>query len=277
MLGSVCNITLAYWGPHDSSSPHIYFFFLFAFPFSVLNAEETIKVAFGNALAPWVMPDKHEGIVVEIIEAALTPLDYKIEKVYLPYARRLKSYQLGLVDVVSDINTSTIQNEHLTGFFSDISYAYENFVYTLKKREFQFETLSDLVDYRLMSWQGAVAHLGDEYAEMAQNSPLYSEHHDQSVQVKMLYLERVDAIQMDKQIFNYYRKEVGREGEIDISPDVDEFAFLGESPNGYLFRSAKVRDEFNQQLKKIKASGIYRRIMNQHNFTPLSVPLVSND
>lgn len=235
-----------------------------------LMADQKIKVAFGNALAPWVMPDKHKGIIIEIIEAAMNPLGYEIEKVYLPYARRLKSYKLGRVDVVSDINPNTIKGEQLVGFFSDIAYTYENFAYTLKKRNFQFKSMMDLSDYSMLSWQGATLHLGDEYAKMAENNPLYSEHHDQSLQVKMLYLERVDVVQMDKQIFDYYRTEVGQKGEIDTSGEVDRFGFFGESPNGYLFRNNTMRDEFNQRLKELKASGDYQRILERYRYQPAS-------
>lgn len=243
---------------------------------ALANSTEKIKVAFGNALAPWVMPEKDQGIIIDIIEATMSPLGYQIEKVYLPYARRLKSYQLGLVDVVSDINPNTIQNEKLQGFFSDIAYSYENFAYSLKDRNYRFESMNDLVNYRLMSWQGAVSHLGEEYAEMALNNPLYSEHHDQSLQVKMLYLERVDVIQMDKQIFNYYRAEVGAEGAIDTSPEVDSFAFFGASPNGFLFRSIKMRDQFNQQLAKLKESGEYLDILNRYGASKVVVKAPAN-
>ena len=246
-----------------------FFVFLLAVLSSALSAQvassEKITVALGNALAPWVMPEKNEGIIIDIIESTMVPLGYEIEKVYLPYARRLKSYQQGLVDVVSDINPNTIKNAHLQGFFSDIAYTYENFAYSLKKRNYQFKSMKDLVNYRLMSWQGAVSHLGDEYAEMALNNPLYSEHHDQSLQVKMLFLERVDVIQMDQQIFNYYRANVASKGKIDTSPEVDRFGFFGASPNGFLFRSVKLRDEFNEQFKQLKASGKYQDILTKYN------------
>lgn len=239
-------------------------FIILFFNGSMLEAKEKIKVAFGNALAPWVMPEKNEGIIIDILEQTMSPLGYEIEKVYLPYARRLKSYQQGLVNVVSDINPNTIKEEHLQGFFSDIAYTYVNYAFSLKKRNYQFKSMMDLVNYRLMSWQGAIAHLGEEYAEMARNNPLYSEHHDQSLQVKMLFLERVDVVQLDEQIFKYYRAKVGSEGKIDTSPAVDRFEIFGESPNGYLFRSIKMRDEFNVQLKELKVSGQYDKIMTRY-------------
>lgn len=229
------------------------------------QANEKIKVAFGNALAPWVMHAKNEGIIIDIIEATMKPLGYEVQKVYLPYARRIKSYRQGLVDVVSDINSNTLKHDHLQGFLSDTAYTYTNYAYSLKKRNYQFKTMKDLVNYRLMSWQGAVDHLGDEYAEMALNNPLYSEHHNQSLQVKMLYFERVDVIQMDEQIFNYYRAEIASTGKIDTSAEVDRFDFFGTSPNSFLFRSIKMRDEFNKQLKQLRESGEYQKILNKYS------------
>ena len=230
-----------------------------------LEAAEKIAVGFGNALAPWVITESNDGIIIDIIEQALTPLGYEIEKVYLPYARRLKSYKQGLLDVVSDINEGTMTETNLQGFLSDTAYTYINYAYSLKKRNYQFKSMKELSNYRLLSWQGAVAHLGGEYAEMANNNPFYSEHHDQSLQVKMLYLERVDVIQMDEQIFKYYRSRVAEEGVIDTTPEVDRFGFFGESPNSFLFRNLKIRDQFNQQLKQLRESGKYQEIINRYS------------
>lgn len=239
--------------------------FLMLFAHNIkLEAAEKITVGFGNALAPWVITKSDDGIIIDIIEHALTPLGYEIEKVYLPYARRLKSYKQGLLDVVSDINKATMTEKNLQGFLSDTAYTYINYAYSLKSQNYKFKSMKELANYRLLSWQGAVAHLGGEYAEMAYNNPLYSEHHDQSIQVKMLFLERVDVIQMDEQIFNYYRSKVDSQGDVDTTPKVDRFGFFGESPNSFLFRNLKIRDQFNQQLAKLRSSGKYQEIVNKY-------------
>ena len=41
-------------------------------------SSETIRVAFGDALAPWVMPETHDGIVLDILTEALEPAGYEI-------------------------------------------------------------------------------------------------------------------------------------------------------------------------------------------------------
>ena len=84
---------------------------------SPLSQAEDIKVAFGNALAPWVMPETESGILVDLISETLGPEGYDVKNVYLPYARRILSYRQGLVDVVSDVNPKVIENEALDGFF----------------------------------------------------------------------------------------------------------------------------------------------------------------
>lgn len=232
---------------------------------SPLYAQETLKVAFGDRLAPWVIPEKSSGIILDIISEAMEPLGYRIKAEYLPYARRLKSYHLGLVDVVSDINPNTIENERLQGFFSGDVYTYENYAFSLNKRNYRFNEIADLKDLRLLSWQGAVAHLGDEYAKMATNNPFYSETHDQSAQVKLLFLERVDVVQLDLQIFKYYLAQEVYKGELNTSAKVDRFSLFGSSPNGFLFRSIKVRDEFIQQFNKMRIDGRYQKIIENYH------------
>jgi polar amino acid transport system substrate-binding protein len=225
---------------------------------------DKLKVAFGDALAPWVMPDTNNGIILDLISEALEPLGYTIEPIYYPYARRIKSYKLGLVDVACDMNLNTIKNENLSGFFSDEAYTYENFAFSLKEKGYQFKHLNELGNLRLLSWQGAITHLGDEYAKMASSNPFYSEHHDQELQIKMLFLKRVDVVQLDKQIFKYYRTKVSKKGDINTTEKVDRFTLFGKSPNGFLFRSVKIRDEFNQQLKILKDSGQYAAIFERY-------------
>ena len=229
-----------------------------------LQAAEKLTVAFGEILAPWVLADSDKGIIIDIFEEAVEPLGFAVEPVYLPYARILSAYKNGLVDVVSDINLNTIQGHHLEGYFSDIAYSYENFAFSLHKRQFNFTHMDQLRDHSLLSWQDAAIHLGDEYAEMVNKHPQYSETFDQSIQVKMLFLERYDVVQMDKQIFAYYRAKIASSNDVDTSQKVDSFPLFGASPNGFMFRTKKLRDDFNQQLAHLKQTGQYQLIFERY-------------
>lgn len=229
-----------------------------------VNANNKITVAFGEVLAPWVLANDNKGIIVDIFSEAMTPLGYEIEYVYLPYARRTKSYESGQVDVSSDMNLNTIEEYKLDGYFSDIAYSYENYAFSLQKNNFKFKTLSDLETHSVLSWQDAAVHLGEEYAAMVKNNSSYSEIFDQSSQVKMLFLERFEVIQMDGNIFDYYRAQLKSDSDVNLSQKVDRFALLGPSDNGFLFKSEKIRDDFNQQLAWLKSTGKYQKILNRY-------------
>lgn len=227
-------------------------------------AEERLKVAFGNALAPWVMPSTNNGILLDIIKESLEPANYEIEPVYYPYGRRIRSYRAGLVDVATDINPYIMDEEGLHGFFSVIAYTYNNFAISLKERNYYLNKISDLKDYRILSWQGARAALGTEYTEMADNNPNYSEHHNQELQVKMLFRRRVDVIQLDEQIFQYYFNKVSNEQRIDTTVPIDKFPLFGKNHCGFLFRSKAARDSFNKHFLQLKKSGRYKQIYSDY-------------
>jgi polar amino acid transport system substrate-binding protein len=231
---------------------------------SPAKAAEKIKVAFGEVLAPWVLSETNRGIIIDIFDSAMAPLGYEIDHVYLPYGRRTKAYSDGTVDVVSDMNANTIEAYALQGFMSDIAYSYENFAFSLHKRHYNFTHLNQLEKYSLLSWQDATVHMGTEYADMAKRNRNYRETFNQSNQVRMLFLDKFDVVQMDGHIFDYYRARIRKTTEIDTSKQVDRFPLFGASPNGFMFKSKKMRDEFNRQLKLLKTSGQYQKIINHY-------------
>ncbi len=211
------------------------------------------------------MTESNDGILIELISEAMEPLGYEIDKVYFPYARRVKSYQAKLVGVVCDINQNHINNSALEGYFSGIIYAYKNYAFSLKKRNYSFSHMSELSQYSLLSWQGARKQLGSTYDLMAASNPFYIETYDQKNQVKMLFLERVDIIQLDVQIFEFYRANLIEENEIDGNIEIDRFALFGTNPNGCLFHSSKARDDFVKQIALMKKDGRYNQVFNKYN------------
>ena len=232
--------------------------------FSPSCSAEKLRVAFGNTLAPWVMAESNDGILIDLISEAMEPLGYEIEKVYYPYARRIRSYQSNIVDVVCDINQNNITSSNLFGHFSGNIYAYENYAFSLERNNYHFNSISDLGKYSLLSWQGARNHLGSAYDKMAANNPVYLETHNQKLQVKMLFLGRVDIIQLDKQIYEFYRVSLLKDKSVDANIAVDRFPLFGKNPNGFLFRSEKARDDFVNQVNKMKLDGRYNKIFNKY-------------
>lgn len=225
---------------------------------------EKLVVAFGNTLAPWVMAESDKGILIELISQAMEPLGYEIEKVYYPYARRITSYQAKIVDVVCDINHKDIHTSNLVGYFSGNVYSYENYAFSLKKRNYKLSRIDELSKFSLMSWQGARKQLGADYNQMADNNSSYFETHNQKTQVQMLFKDRVEVIQLDKQIFEYYRSKLIEEKEINANIKVDSFSLFGANPKGFMFRSSKARDDFVKQIELMKKDGRFDKVFNKH-------------
>lgn len=227
-------------------------------------AEQTLKVAFGDALPPWVIPETDNGILIDIIREALEPAGYKIEPVYVPYARRLITYKDGRADAVCDMNSKVVEAWELEGHMSQIAYAYENIGVSLKKRGYKFSKISDLVGHSIVSWQGATAALGKEYADMANKNSKYRELANQKSQIKLLYSGREDVIQLDRQIFRYFRKKVAEEGSMDTTRPIDIFPLFGKNECGFLFRDKDAQVVFDKNFEILKESGQYNRMFEKY-------------
>ncbi|MFT5083069.1 MAG: polar amino acid transport system substrate-binding protein [Lentisphaeria bacterium] len=238
---------------------------LLALSLPLFSQDKTLRIAYGGTISPWVTSDGNEGVLNSMVKRCLQSSGRNVETVLLPYSRRLSEYDAGRVDVTTDINIQTLADSHLQGFFTGNFYAYENFVYALAHNKFQIHSLADLKTHSIMSWQGAVTHLGGDYARMARSHSDYSESYDQELQLRMLFRGRVDTIQLDSQIFNHYRAKLGKEGDIDTSIAVDSFPLFGKSPNGVLFRSQALRDICVRNLEAMQDMKEYKGVMYIEN------------
>ncbi|MDN3640965.1 hypothetical protein QWY82_19355 [Simiduia curdlanivorans] len=201
-----------------------------------------VLVAFGSSLPPWVLEDGSGGILVDMLKACLKPSGYELKPQLLPYARRIFAYEADQVDIVTDVNENLINERGLKGFYSGDLYSYENFLISLSARGFHITKVEDISPYSLLSWQGAIEKIGGAYAEMALKNKQYRETHNQKTQLRMLFRDRVDFIQLDGNIFEYYRQEMIADGEISKDIRVDRFPLFGKNTNGFLFRSKSIRD-----------------------------------
>lgn len=230
-------------------------------------ANSPLKIAFGNSLPPWVFPDQDKGILVDLTRLSFLKTDYQIQAVYYPYARRIKAYKNGQVDVVTDMTPQVVAEEKLEGYLSLRFYYYENIAISLAEHKFVINNLDDLSSLRVLAWQGAINTLSPEYASMATANPLYKETHNQQSQIEMLYRKRTDVIQLDAQIFSYYRQKVALEGKVDTQISINYAPIFGRNYCAFLFRDKAVRDIFNEQIKRIQADekqyqAIYDRYAN---------------
>ena len=231
---------------------------------SVLASTE-LKIAFGNSLPPWVFPDQDNGILVDIARASLQNTGYQMRPVYYPYARRIKAYKNGQVDVVTDMTPLVVAKENLQGYLSERFYYYENVAVSLAENKFEINNVDDLASLRILAWQGAISTLSKEYAKMALENSNYKETYKQKSQVEMLFRKRVDVIQLDTQIFYYYRQQVSDKGRINTKAPVSYAPIFGRNYCAFFFRNKDARDTFNEQIKRLKENEKqYQAIYSQY-------------
>lgn len=116
-------------------------------------------------------------------------------------------------------------------------------------------------------------------AWLKMHSRSYSEVVRQAGQVSMLYWQRADFLLIDRNIFLYWKNQIDARNpdpvtlgplRTDVSApltfhDLSRFTRIAvRAPMQNLFRSAQVRDQFNQGLRALRESGRYQAIIDQY-------------
>lgn len=244
----------------------LYFFAIVATSFCAfpVHADE-VRVGIGFALAPYVIHKKDRGLEVDIIREALALSGHEATFVYLPNLRLPMAYDLDEVDCVAANVAYDLEGDSgRKGFPSASTVAYRNYAMTLAESELVIDSLDDLADKRVLGFNNAKKYLGPDFVEAVKDNHEYSELADQSLQVRMLYSKRVEVVISDKRIFLWWR------GKLEQSPMTDMLNFalpvvyhpiFPASPRHVTFAQARLRDDFNAGLERLRASGRYDAII----------------
>ncbi|MFG6485449.1 substrate-binding periplasmic protein [Roseateles sp. BYS78W] len=216
-----------------------------------------LRMAFGEHIPPFCFPDTDSGIEVEVFREALGHKGYRLHAVYLPLGRIPAAFRNHEVDA-----TMTDLGEDLArqgGHYGNTAVLYDNVLFTLAERGLSLKRPQDLEGLSVIAFQGAVRRYPD-WLGPVREAGRYTEINDQTAQVRTLMRRRYDVVLADRSIFRYFSLQLKRAGE-PLLP-VTEHAFTTPNPLDYrpVFRSPKVRDDFNDGLQWLKASGRYRAI-----------------
>ncbi len=233
-------------------------FFVMAACSSLIAHADNLKVAVGLALPPYVIQDNNSGMELDIVREALKMSGHTIEPVYLPFARVTKSLEDKQVDAALTVTeASGIANVH----FSEPHITYQNVAVSLADKSLQIQSVADLSNHSVIAFQNAVKYLGPDFANMASANKRYSEKAKQSKQITMLFGGRVESVVMDINIFKYFR---AAEKQVDTSSQVNIHEIFPPTHYKVGFLNASHRDQFNEGLKKLKASGQYDAIIKSY-------------
>lgn len=224
-------------------------------------AADEVSMAFGEKIPPFCFPESNSGIELEVIGEALALRGHVLRPKYYSFARVPHAFKLRQVDAaMTDLGEDMAP---YGGFYGDPAVVYDNVFITLAARNLKISRPGDLNGLTVVSFQGAVKRY-PAWLQPLQRSGRYIELNDQALQVRTLNAGRYDVVLSDRHIFRYFSLQLKQQG-ISLRP-VTEHRFVTLDPQNYrpVFRSERVRNDFNAGLRQLKDSGRFQAIYDKY-------------
>ena len=217
----------------------------------------TMSFAETNAPYAWVKDGHVRGLEFDIMTAALRLAGYRLEAVARPYARLTRILVNEKIDGVTGLHPGELPGY----YFSQPYMSYENYAIVRKDGSLAPETAADLKGHSVVGWRGA-SEILDLNALAGKN---YLEFADQAMTFKYFWNRRADVLLSDKHIYEAYLR--AHPDSAKDAPAVIYLRLFPENPVQAAFKSAEIRDAFDQGLKRFKESGDYQRLLDCY-FSP---------
>ena len=215
-----------------------------------------IKVGVGN-FPPYFSEKGTDGLFNELIREifALMP-QYQLTLVpQMSNYRLVHSLQDGSVDGAANI----FPNVDVEGCRSDPAFRFADVAVTRKDQHMAIDSVSDLANKKIVTYQGARVLLGDAFAQVTRgNADLYREVPQPLDQARALALGQADVSVGDMYIFLYSLKDWSN-----VQFKADQFEMHKLFPDSYTFmgfREQKLCDDFNTALHTLKKTGKYEAV-----------------
>ena len=232
--------------------------------FPYVFADE-ITMGVGFALPPYVIQESSSGIEIDILREAFAVKGHTVKFEYLPNVRTLLFFEAGKLDGTINVKKGTM----LTGYYSDDVITFQNVAVSLKENNLSIEKILDLADnrFRVLAFQNASKVLGDEFSKVAEKNIFYKEIADQSIHSLLLLKGRVDVLVSDRRILFYHLMKARMSNK--LNPEEQQLKLRMHDifpPTKYqfVFKSEKIRDDFNEGLKVIRENGAYEAIIKRY-------------
>lgn len=222
---------------------------------------DNAKLKFGvpSNIAPFVMPDRDSGLLVDLFREALATQGVGAEFVYVPMNRSEEALRSGWVDVAGASKSAT----PAVGVTSRWPVAYfRNVAMTLRVRIPRMNGIEELSHYRVNAFKGASVALGGVYQEATADNPAYRE--TINMPSALLMLGQLDVIVSQPDIFRYYLLRQAKFSRADDSA-VAYHDILGRGVDYWFqFRTLEQRELFEKALASLYRSGGADRIFERY-------------
>jgi len=234
-----------------------------------LSSAEPVRMAFANTIPPYTIPETSTGIELDIVREALAFRNHTLIIHYMPLSRMPGSFTLGEVDgVMTDFGTDL---SPLDGHYAEPVILFNNRFYSLKDRNLQIREPSDIKGLSIVAFPGAQRRF-PEWLKDSQADGLYHEIKVQKLQILLLFAGRYDLVLSYTVVFQYFFSQQLKNNNLQAKPLSEHDVFV-ERPLDYrpVFKSRKIRDDFNEGLQVLKSSGRYQEIFDAYVVEPPKV------
>jgi len=234
--------------------------------FSANIHAENLTIALGN-FEPLFSEQDKPALFKDLIDGVYT---------YLPHIKVNYRYMFSNARLVKELNAKTIDGaanifsqKEIQGCLTQPVFAYSDVAISLKSKYYTINSVSDLKEKSVVSYQRAILLLGSEYKQAVLRSKHYKEVAQPLEQAKLLSNGMVDVSIGDKYIFLHSLKN---DSKNNLKPnDFEIHDIFPPVASSIGFNEQKHCDEFDQALFKYKNSGkyqmVYKNYLNKLGFS----------
>jgi polar amino acid transport system substrate-binding protein len=228
-----------------------------------ITQAKDVSIIFGLALPPYVIQENNSGFEVDIIREALAAKGHTLKPIYASFIVISQSLKENKADGAQRGNAELVEG---SGYFyaDNQTVLYQDVAITLKKNNLKIDSVNDLKDKKVASFQGASKFLGTDFGAAVANNPNYSETAFELKKTQQLYANGLQVFVGDVNIFKYYRTKVTG---LDTTQEVvfhKIFSNKDIKNNHAVFKEKQIRDDFDAGLKQLKTSGKYQEIIKKY-------------
>lgn len=210
-------------------------------------------------IPPYVIAKATKGLEVDVMRLALA--DDTLQFTQMPYAELETAVQQGRVDVSAGVRRSDDAGVH----YSEPFITFENVAVSRKSDNLKIDTIDDLGDHKVLTWQGADRELGDAFERLfgpeGPHRGHYVEVPDQKEQVRLFWEEEGSIAVIDRSIFAYFTKELGHT----MDQAVLHRLFPPATDFRVAFTDPDLRDTFNLRLAELCRTGEYEALLERYD------------
>lgn len=228
--------------------------------FSVAPDRRPVLTMGTSDAPPHMIQATDSGLDIDVPRAVLAEMGYRLEVRYMSLSRAEEELRHGRVDLSAPL----FDGDKMGIYSSQPHVMYRPTAFSLVQSALRVNTISDLGDYSLMTFQGAGAYLGEVFTEAAERSPRYAEVHNMNKLTHLLFARRTQLVVIDYNIFYYLARQLDSVSQARLLEQLVVHDIFPPVPAVVGFHDSQLRDQFDLALQRVKDDGSYQEILRHY-------------